>query len=404
MEYTITSDNIMHALIMKRKMEINKYVKIIKLIDTEEYKAKMAVERAKISFLQAKQKRRKEWWRMDNHYRESVRKELEASNIKIKNPSSRNETSISSTNSVLSNKYSEFSLPLINTNDTEIYQKRHSNFSDVENNDYPSTNNFSNISLNEKPQLKKTPITPLTPHNTPSINLILKPSKSLLLQPITQVTQISLTEIQNKNEPKLAINLLNNSNDNDKNENNNDSIIKKSADEKQNSKRPLSVHLVKMIAKRKSTTVNEILPIKKEDENLNIQEMSEKSMFTSFNEFPDINSHKENNEPLIFNSRINNEKSSKISDLKRNNAKKIMKTTILNNKKQEKIEDSDDYQSTVCRFLYRTPFHVETSNKLNKLEAETNSIKRQISKQKSLSLTRDNRYNNLLKSLNEKID
>ena len=61
MEYTITSDNIMHALVMKRKMEINKYLKIVKLIESEEHKANMAIERTKSTFLQAKQKKRKEF-------------------------------------------------------------------------------------------------------------------------------------------------------------------------------------------------------------------------------------------------------------------------------------------------------------------------------------------------------
>ena len=128
----------------------------------------------------------------------------------------------------------------------------------------------------------------------------------------------------------------------------------------------------------------------------------EKYMFSSMNEFPDINAHKEG---FVYSKqKAASEKSTKVAESKRKNVKKIMKTTILNTKKQEKNDESDDYQSTVSRFLWKTPHHVETSNKISKLEAETNSIKRQISKEKSLSLTRDNRYNNLLNSLNDKID
>jgi hypothetical protein len=391
----------MHALVMKRKMEINKYLKIVKLIESEEHKANMAIERTKITFLQAKQKKRKEWWRMDNHFRESIRKDLEAASIKIKNPPSRNgnDTSISS-NSVASNKYSEFSLPLIVTSETDVLKsKRSSFFSDTENDDLlPKTNLSANNAVNEKTQLKKAPI---TPHNTPSINLMFKPStKSLLVQPTTQVSQIPLSQIQNKpNEPNSP-----NKNEISNDENKGNNSIIKLVDERENTRRPLSVNLVKIISKRKGITINEILPslkIADEDAN-NIQEIADKNIFSSVDVFSDI---KETN-AISAQKTVTEKSSSKLSDLKRNNVKNIMKTTILNNNKKpkEKSDDSDDYQTTVSRFLWKTPFHVETSNNLQKLEAETDSIKRQISKQKSLSLSRDNRYNNLLKSLNEKID
>jgi uncharacterized protein YjdB len=207
-----------------------------------------------------------------------------------------------------------------------------------------------------------------------------------------------LSQIQNKpNEPNSP-----SKNEISSEENNGNNIVKL-VDEKETARRPLSVNLVKIISKRKGITINEILPsLKMADEDAHIQEIADKNLFSSVDVFPDI---KETNS-MPGQKTASEKSSSKLSDLKRNNVKNIMKTNILNNNKKpkEKSDDSDDYQTTVSRFLWKTPFHIETSNNLQKLEAETDSIKRQISKQKSLSLSRDNRYNNLLKSLNEKID
>ena len=385
---TITSDNIIHALIMRRKMELNKYVKVVKLIESEQRKSNLANERTKLSFMQSKQRRRKEWWRMDNHFRESLRKELDVSNFKLNKSPTRNEHSISSSNSVTSTKLSEFNLPMIiNNNEADMqYYKKPIGVPEAESEDYSLPKIILNNTSTERSQLKKPPIMPLTPHNTPQI---MKP----VLVHTSQVSHVPLALIQNKGESKTSLDLAN-----DKNEN---SSSHKSADEKENTRRPLSVNLLKVVSQRKATSANETLPPIKPEENA--VSADAKYAFSSLNEFPDINSHQESS--LNTSLKAASEQPNKISNSKRNDAKKLMKSRILNTKKQEKYaEDSDDYQSMVSRFLWKTPFHVETSNTFNKLEAETISIKRQISKQKSLSLTRDNRYNNLLKTLNEKID
>ena len=213
MDYgTVTSDNIIHALIQRRKMEINKYVKVMKLIEIEEHKANQANERSRVSFLQAKQKRRKEWWRMDHHFRESLRKDLEA-NVKLsKSVQSTtdiraNESSnLSISTSVNGNKFAEFNLPFIISNKYGISES--SQFS-PKNNTFVlsgetgehmvkkslnnSSNNNSMTSENKYTSNRKAPA---TPHNTPNINVVVKPAKSVLVH---TTSQVPLAQIQSMN-------------------------------------------------------------------------------------------------------------------------------------------------------------------------------------------------------------
>lgn len=76
----LVSDNIINALIQKRRMELNKHDFRLKILDSQERKALVMNERQRLSFLQEVKFKRKEWWKMDNFYRESIRKDLEKEN------------------------------------------------------------------------------------------------------------------------------------------------------------------------------------------------------------------------------------------------------------------------------------------------------------------------------------
>lgn len=88
------SDNLINALVFKRQMELNRYQLKIKSLERNEQKMTVALDRNKMAFLQALKVKRKDWWKSDDHFRESVKKNLDfpIENINQQNESTRRES------------------------------------------------------------------------------------------------------------------------------------------------------------------------------------------------------------------------------------------------------------------------------------------------------------------------
>ena len=79
----ITSNNIVNALVHKRRREINKFEFKVKLLERETQRNTQAIEKSKISFLYNINHKRREWWRLDKHTRDAIRKDFEETTLKI---------------------------------------------------------------------------------------------------------------------------------------------------------------------------------------------------------------------------------------------------------------------------------------------------------------------------------
>lgn len=74
----LTSDNIQHALLFKRRMEISRFEAKLNGIRKQEKKALILNDHHKNDFLQQSKLKRKEWWKADKSFREMIQKNGES--------------------------------------------------------------------------------------------------------------------------------------------------------------------------------------------------------------------------------------------------------------------------------------------------------------------------------------
>ncbi|RNA03544.1 hypothetical protein BpHYR1_040963, partial [Brachionus plicatilis] len=70
----LTSDNIQHALLFKRRMEISRFEAKLNGIKKQEKKALMSKDHHKNEFIQQNNAKRKEWWKADKSFREMIQR------------------------------------------------------------------------------------------------------------------------------------------------------------------------------------------------------------------------------------------------------------------------------------------------------------------------------------------
>ena len=74
----LSSDNIQHALLFKRRMEISRFEAKINRISKEEKKALVSNYHHKSEFVQQSKSKRKEWWKADKSFREMIKKNVDS--------------------------------------------------------------------------------------------------------------------------------------------------------------------------------------------------------------------------------------------------------------------------------------------------------------------------------------
>lgn len=107
----LTSDNIQHALLFKRRMEISRFEAKINGIIKEEKKALVSNFHHKSEFVQQSKAKRKEWWKADRTFREMIQKNVDA---KLLNQRSNSTLSSNKTKLKEINSTEEFTNILIN--------------------------------------------------------------------------------------------------------------------------------------------------------------------------------------------------------------------------------------------------------------------------------------------------
>ncbi|CAF0975931.1 unnamed protein product [Brachionus calyciflorus] len=75
----LTSDNLQHALLFKRRKEISLYETKLNGIVKEEKKALLINDHLRHTFVQQTKQRRKEWWKSDNKFREMIKRTTDLS-------------------------------------------------------------------------------------------------------------------------------------------------------------------------------------------------------------------------------------------------------------------------------------------------------------------------------------
>jgi len=360
-----TSNNIANALMLSRKLENIMLKSQLNHYEREKKKSFAYIDRHRAAFLQTFRVRRKDWWKMDTHFRDNVRKELD---------------------NMLDKKISEYNLVKAQKDENkrklnlkkDLFPKSIKTVP-IEKSFIESSENFnSNAKLNRKEKLPKIESEEKIPK---IINHFSTGNQQQIEEPIRiKTSKIKLPEIKST----LNLNVAQKPNLKHRNEQDFD---------RSHENNSFSLLRDDQIHRTHSVII-------REDKNTGINDQNSR-----YTKLPSINSF--NNKSTKYNSNQTDSTSSK--GFKNNNLLAINKQKSRSNNLSKlrlvggMSGEEEEFFETVNHFLDSTPCYVENKDNYRADKREKVLSMKSIKKESKIAQSRDKRFDNLIRSLTDKI-